>query len=557
VGIAVCARPEEAYYIPVGHKGLASKDQIPNDKVLEKLKPILQDKNMKKTGQNIKYDYIVLHRAGINMQNVAFDTMVASYLLNPRRRHNLNDLALEHLHHKMLTYEDVCGKGKSQICFSEVDLDTALHYSGEDADVTLRLEKLFAPRLKENDLVELFEEVEMPLVTVLAGMEMNGVKIDAELMKDISSELAGRAEEQRQEIYRLAGEEFNIDSPKQLQEILFDKLKLPRRKKTKTGYSTRMDVLTDLASEHPLPRRILEYRTLSKLRSTYTDALPRMVNKDTGRVHTSFNQTVTATGRLSSSEPNLQNIPIRTPEGRRIREAFIAEGDNLILSSDYSQVELRLLAHISDDETLLEAFARGEDIHARTAAEVLGVAPELVTPEMRRQAKVINFGITYGMSEFGLSQELGISRKQARIYIDQYFRRYPGVHRYIQETIEKARKDGYITTIMGRRCFFPDIKSKNPNVRKFAEREAVNAPMQGSAADIIKKAMVKIDRELEKRSLKSRMIMQVHDELVFEVPPDELDELKAIVRKEMETVVELNAYLKVDMNAAKNWAEAH
>ncbi len=557
VGISFCARPGAAYYVPVGHTGLDGKDQLARDLVLEKLKPLLEDKKLEKIGQNIKYDFIVLHRAGIEMRGVAFDTMVASYLINPRRRHNLNDLALEHLGHRMLTYEEVCGKGKSQICFSEVDLETALRYSGEDADVTLRLYGLFEPEMAREENKELFEEIEMPLVTVLARIEMNGVKINAGLLEEISSELEARAEEQKHEIYRLAGQEFNIDSPKQLQEILFDKLNLPRRRKTKTGYSTNIDVLTELAAEHPIPKHILAYRTTSKLKSTYADALPRLVHPDTGRLHTSFNQAVTATGRLSSSEPNLQNIPIRTPEGRRIREAFVAEGKNLLLSSDYSQVELRLLAHMSGDETLLEAFARGEDIHTRTAAEVFGVAPELVSEEMRRQAKVINFGITYGMSDFGLSQELGITRKQAKVYIDQYFRRYPGVHRYIQETIERARRDGYISTILGRRCFFPDIKSKNPNIRRFAEREAVNAPMQGSAADIIKKAMVGIDRELLKKKLKSMMILQVHDELVFEVVPEELDQLKAIVRKEMETVVELEAPLKVDMKAAKNWAEAH
>jgi DNA polymerase-1 len=557
VGISFCARPELAYYIPVGHSGLEVKRQLSKELVLKRLKSLLEDPKLKKIGQNIKYDYIVLNRAGVKTEGIAFDTMVASYLLNPRRNHNLNDLALEHLNHKMLTYEEVCGRGKDQINFSEVELETALRYSGEDADVTLRLSQLFAPRLKEQEFQKLFDKVEMPLVTVLARMEMNGVKIDVKLLEEISRELEERGEIKKQEIYRLAGEEFNIDSPKQLQEILFEKLKLPRRKKTKTGYSTRMDVLVQLAEEHPLPKHLLEYRTLSKLKSTYAEALPRLVHPATGRLHTSFNQAITATGRLSSSEPNLQNIPVRTPEGRRIRQAFIAEGENLLLSSDYSQVELRLLAHISGDSTLLESFEAGEDIHRRTAAEVFGVAPDLVTEEMRRQAKVINFGITYGMSEFGLSQELGIPRKQARIYIDEYFRRYPGAYRYVQDTIERARRDGHITTIFNRRCFFPEIKSKDPNIRRFAEREAINAPMQGSAADIIKMAMVKIDREIKRRNLKTMMILQVHDELVFEVPPEELEEVRALVQREMEAVADLKAPLKVDIKAGKNWAEAH
>ncbi len=557
VGISFCAKPGLAYYIPVGHTGLEKKRQLSRELVLERLKPLIENPRLKKTGQNIKYDYIMLKRAGVKTEGIAFDTMVASYLLNPRHNHNLNDLALEYLNHRMLTYEEVCGRGKDQINFSEVDLETALCYSGEDSDVTLRLSRVFAPRLKDQEFQELFDKVEMPLVTVLARMEMNGVKIDVKLLEEISRELEERGEIKRQEIYRLAGEEFNIDSPKQLQGILFEKLKLPRRKKTKTGYSTRMDVLTQLAEEHPLPKHLLEYRTLSKLKNTYTVALPRLVHPETGRLHTSFNQAVTATGRLSSSEPNLQNIPVRTPEGRRIRQAFIAEGENLLLSSDYSQVELRLLAHMSGDSMLLESFARGEDIHRRTAAEVFGVAQELVTDEMRRQAKVINFGITYGMSDFGLSQELGIPRKQARIYIDEYFRRYPGVYRYIQDTIERARRDGHITTIFNRRCFFPEIKSKNPNIRRFAEREAVNAPMQGSAADIIKKAMVKIDRELETRNLKTMMILQVHDELVFEVPPEELEDVRDLVQKEMESVVDLKAPLRVDIKSARNWAEAH
>ncbi|OGP60172.1 MAG: DNA polymerase I, partial [Deltaproteobacteria bacterium RBG_13_61_14] len=430
-------------------------------------------------------------------------------------------------------------------------------YSGEDADVTWMLYEKFLPLLQEGEFEELFQKVEMPLVEVLMRMEMNGVKVDTEILAGLSAELEERAEKEREEIYRLAGHEFNIDSPKQLSEVLFEKLKLPRLKKTKTGYSTNVDVLTKLAAQHEMPRHILDYRTLVKLQNTYTDALPALVHPETGRIHTSLNQAVTATGRLSSSEPNLQNIPVRSPEGKRIRQAFIAEPGCRLLSADYSQVELRILAHITGDQTLVQAFARDEDIHRRTAAEVFGVMPELVTEEMRRQAKVINFGIAYGMSGYGLSEELGISQKEAQQYIDEYFRRYPGVHRYIQETIASARAQGYVTTLMNRRCYLPDIRSENYSVRQFAEREAINAPIQGSAADIIKKAMVEIDRELFKRRLRSQMILQVHDELVFEAPQEEEKELEKLVVEIMESVVKLKVRLKVDAAWGKNWAEAH
>jgi len=556
VGLSFCAEPHRAVYLPVAHTGEGAQNQVARERALEVLRPLLEDPKVKKIGQNAKYDLIVLARAGVQVQGLDFDTMIASYLLNPRRRsHGLDALALEFLGHKMISYEEVTDGGKKN--FAEVAVEQALRYSGEDADVTLMLHDLFLPLLKEGNFEELFHEIEMPLVGVLIRIEMNGVKVDTKLLARLSAELEQREEKEREEIFRLAGQEFNIDSPKQLSEILFDKLKLPRLKKTKTGYSTNVDVLTKLAAQHDLPRHVLDYRTLVKLQNTYTDALPQLVHPETGRIHTSLNQTVTSTGRLSSSEPNLQNIPVRTAVGKRIREAFIAEPGCRLLSADYSQVELRILAHISEDQTLIQAFERDEDIHRRTAAEVFGVMPEMVTEEMRRQAKVINFGIAYGMSGYGLSEELGISQKEALQYIDEYFRRYPGVHRYIQETIAQARKQGYVTTLMNRRCYLPDIKSGNYQVRQFAEREAINAPIQGSAADIIKKAMVEIDRELIQRKLKSKMILQVHDELVFEAPEAEHKELEKLVVNLMESVVKLKVRLKVDAAWGSNWAEAH
>jgi DNA polymerase I len=556
VGLSFCAEPHRAVYLPVAHTGEGAQNQIARERALEILRPLLEDPAVKKIGQNAKYDLIVLARAGVQVQGLDFDTMVASYLLNPRRRsHGLDALALEFLGHKMISYEEVTDGGKKK--FSEVPVEQALRYSGEDADVTLMLHDLFLPLLKEGEFEELFREIEMPLIGVLIRIEMNGVKVDTKLLAQLSAELLAREEKEREEIFRLAGQEFNIDSPKQLSEILFDKLQLPRLKKTKTGYSTNVDVLTKLAAQHDLPRHVLDYRTLVKLQNTYTDALPLLVLPETGRIHTSLNQTVASTGRLSSSEPNLQNIPVRTAVGKRIREAFVAEPGRRLLSADYSQVELRILAHITEDPTLLQAFERDEDIHRRTAAEVFGVIPEMVTEEMRRQAKVINFGIAYGMSGYGLSEELGISQKEALQYIDEYFRRYPGVYRYIQETIALARKQGYVTTLMNRRCYLPEIKSDNFNVRQFAEREAINAPIQGSAADIIKKAMVEIDRELIQRQMKSTMILQVHDELVFEAPQSEEKELEKLVVSKMESVVNLKVRLKVDAGWGKNWAEAH
>jgi len=558
VGFSFATEEGRACYLPFAHKTGLGEEQLGKKQVFEQLKPVLESEQLKKIGQNIKYDYIVLIRAGMKPEGYAFDTMLASYLFNPRRRtHNLNDLALEYFGHKMISFEDIAGKGKSQRLFSEIDLKSACQYSAEDADITLRLYHKLAPLLKQHNLERLYYEIELPLSLVLARMEMAGVKIDAQILKSLSRELSEKEDELKREIFEMAKGEFNLDSPRQLSEVLFQRLNLPTKKKTKTGFSTNVDVLNELALVHPLPKKIIEYRTLSKLRSTYTDALIQLINPETGRIHTSYNQTITATGRLSSSDPNLQNIPARTPEGRKIREAFIPEKGFKIMSADYSQIELRVLAHFSEEPALLDAFEKGEDIHSRTAIEVFGVNPDQLTPELRRKAKVINFGVLYGMSDFGLSQELGIEPKEAKKYIEQYFERYPQVRKFLDQVLDEARKNLCIRTILNRLCKFPDINSENQIVRKAAEREAINAPMQGSAADIIKVAMVKIDRIMQEKKLKSRMIMQVHDELVFEVEENEIEELKKLVKSEMESAVKLKVPLKVDIGVGHNWMEAH
>ena len=557
VGFSFSASEGRAFYLPFGHKVMLGELQLPRSAVLEKLRPILVSDKVKKIGQNVKYDYSVLRRAGIELAGAAFDTMIASYVLNPRRRtHNLADLALEHFGHKMIKFQDVAGKGKNQKLFSEVDLKSACRYSAEDADLTWRLYRKLAPQLEKAGLEKLYYEIELPLALVLARMEMAGVKVDSKKLAELSKELKAREELLRKQIFDLAGKEFNVDSPRQLGEILFQQLNLPAKKKTKTGYSTDVEVLQELAKQHPLPARVMEYRVLAKMRSTYTDALIELIDPRTGRIHTSYNQTVTSTGRLSSSEPNLQNIPTRTAEGKKLREAFIAERGYMLLAADYSQIELRVLAHLSGEPALIDSFEKGEDIHLRTAAEVFGVKPEEVTGELRRRAKVINFGILYGMSDFGLAQELGIEQKDAKQYIDAYFARYPRVREFLGEVLKEARKNLRISTLMGRRCFFPDINSNNQTVRKAAEREAINAPMQGSAADIIKLAMLRIDRRLSESKMKSRMIMQVHDELIFEVEHDEIEELKKLVTREMESAAQLKAPLKVEIGLGNNWAEA-
>jgi DNA polymerase-1 len=558
VGISFAVQPNHAYYIPIRHDYPGAPKQLPLERSLAFIKPVLENPSIKKVGQNIKYDVLVLEQYGINVKGISFDTMIASYLLNPGKpSHGLDAIALEFLNHKTTTYAEVTGTGKKQIGFSAVDVQTATRYSGEDADIALRLKHVLAPMLKEQNLADLFVNLEMPLMEVLAEMERVGVKIDAALLKSISKKLGTDITAIERSIYELAGEEFNINSPKQLSEILFTKLKLMPVKRTKTGFSTNVDVLEELASVHPLPSEILKYRTLSKLKSTYVDALPAMINPKTGRLHTSFNQTVTATGRLSSSDPNLQNIPIRTEAGREIRQAFIAEKGATLLSADYSQIELRILAHISNDPALIQTFQQDEDVHTRTASEIFGLPPDEITPEMRRKAKAVNFGIVYGISSFGLAQDIGVSNAEAKRYIDNYFARYPGVRAFIDRTIEDAKIQGYVTTLFSRRRFIPELASSTVSVRNFGERMAVNTPIQGSAADLIKLAMIHIHTRLVRQGLRSNMIIQVHDELVFEVPDNEVDVMKELVKEEMERALTLSVPIKVDMGVGKNWDEAH
>jgi DNA polymerase-1 len=558
VGISLSYLPHQAFYIPVGHTYAGAPGQLAKREVLEALRPLLEDPAVRKYGQNIKYDYILLRNEGIRLRGIGGDTMVASYVLNPsKHRHSLEELAREHLDRQVITYAQVAGSGAKQVPFSEVDVREACRYSGEDADLTLILAGHLLPKIEEGGIGDLYYRIELPLIEVLAEMEMNGVGLDLPLLEQMSREFEGQMREIAAAIFDLAGEEFNINSPQQLGRILFEKLKLPGGKRTKTGYSTDIEVLTELSGEFPLPAKVLEYRSLSKLKSTYVDALPLLVNPKTGRVHSSFNQTVTATGRLSSSDPNLQNIPIRSPEGRRIREAFVPREGAAILSADYSQIELRILAHLSGDSSLVETFRRDEDVHAATAAEIFRVLPGQVTPDMRRLAKVINFGIIYGMSAFGLSKELAVTPAVAQAYIANYFQKYRGVRDYIDQSLELARERGFVATIMNRRRYLPDIGSGNRSVRQFAERIAVNAPIQGTAADLIKAAMIGIHRRTEKESRKTKLILQIHDELVFEVPEDEIEGMRQVVKEEMEGVAELRIPLKVDIGIGKNWAEAH
>jgi DNA polymerase-1 len=558
VGFSFSFQPHQAFYVPVGHTYAGAPEQLSREEALQSLRPLLEDPAVKKYGQNIKYDYILLANSGVRLRGIAGDTMIASYLLNPsRHRHSLEELAREHLDRQVITYSDVAGSGAKQIPFSQVEVGKACPYSCEDADLTLLLANLLLPRIETDGFAELFHEVEIPLIEVLAAMEMNGVRLDLPLLAVMSAEFEKQMERIAQEVFDLAGESFNINSPQQLGKVLFEKLKLPGGKRTKTGYSTDVEVLNELSKGFPLPARVLEFRSLSKLKSTYVDALPELVNPRTGRIHTSFNQTVTATGRLSSSDPNLQNIPIRSPEGRRIREAFIPEEGTRILSADYSQVELRILAHLSGDPFLVETFRQDQDVHSATAAEIFHVSPGQVNPEMRRLAKVINFGIIYGMSAFGLAKELGIQPSVAQAYIANYFQKYHGVRDYIDASLEAAREKGYVTTLMNRRRYLPDIKNANRNVRQFAERIAINAPIQGTAADLIKVAMIRIHRRLIEEKRKTRLILQIHDELVFEVPDAEMEAVRGMVKEEMEGVMKLVIPLKVEMGEGKNWAEAH
>lgn len=557
IGLSISFKEHQAFYLPFAHKNSAIP-QLEINSVLSLLKPIFEDESIKIYGHNLKYSYILLRRYGITIKGIAGDTMIASYLLHSTKHsHNLEEIALEYLDHQMLRYKGFTGSGKIYTSFDQVDIEEAKLYSCEDADITFLLTKLLKQKLEEEGLIELFYQIELPLTEVLAKMEFNGVKIDVRLLQEMSSEFESLLNLSMEKIYKLAGEEFNINSPQQVGKILFEKLKLPGARKTKTGYSTDLDTLKRLASFHPLPAEILAYRNLSKLKSTYIDTFPKLINPHTGRLHTSYNQTVTATGRLSSSDPNLQNIPIHSPEGRRIREAFIAEPGWKILSADYSQIELRLLAHLSKDEKLIKSFHDNEDIHTRTAAEIFGVNPSEVTPQMRREAKVINFGIIYGMSAYGLARELGIDQKVAKAYITDYFKKYWGVREYLESLLESARKKGYVITLKNRRRYLPEINSSNQAVRQFAERMAINTPIQGSAADLIKIAMINIQKKIEEQGLKTKMIIQIHDELVFELPDEEVEISKKIIKKEMEGVIDISVPLKIDINIGKNWSEAH
>ena len=560
VGLSFSLEPAEAWYIPVGHNYLGAPEQLDQETVLERLRPVLAEPKIEKIGQNIKYDWMVLRRHGVDLAGVGFDTMVASYLINPgKRAHGLDQIALDHLGHKNIAYADVAGKGKNAVTFDQVILEKAIPYACEDADITLAAYDVFVPLLEENGVAELMKTVEMPLLPVLLEMEMTGVCVDRQRLRDLSRSFAGQLDILEQQIHELAGESFNINSSQQLGHILFEKLNLPVQKKTKkkTGYSTDVEVLTILARSHELPALVLRHRSLAKLKSTYADALLELIHPETGRIHTSFNQTVTATGRLSSSDPNLQNIPIRTEEGREIRKAFIPREGWHFLSADYSQIELRILAHCSDDPILIQAFTDDEDIHARTASEVFQVFPQMITDDLRRQAKAINFGIIYGMSAFGLARELEISNKMAQIYIDHYFSRYEGVKTFIDRTIAEARESRRTSTLLGRIRQLPEITSANRNVRQFAERTAINTPIQGTAADLIKLAMINVARALRQKGMQTAMLLSVHDEMIFEVPPEELEAAQALVRKEMEGVWDLAVPLKVNMAYGQNWAEAH
>jgi DNA polymerase-1 len=560
VGVSVALTPNEAFYIPCGHDYPDVPDQLPLSRVIERLKPVLEDSEIGKIGQNIKYDWTVLQRHGIQLNGVVFDTMVASYLINPSKRaHNLDQIAMDYLNHKTTTYKEVVGKDKSGAGFKAVALEQATPYACEDADITLMARYVLKPKLDELGLMPLFETVEIPLIDVLRRMEMRGICVDRPQLLTMSDTFQRELQSLEMKIHKEAGESFNIKSSQQLGRILFEKLHLPVQKKTRkrTGYSTDVEVLTTLSDHHPVPKLVLRYRTLSKLKSTYTDALIDLVHPETGRIHTSYNQTVTATGRLSSSDPNLQNIPIRTEEGRQIRSAFVPKKDWVLLSADYSQIELRLLAHCSDDEILISSFLNNEDIHRRTASEVFHVPPESVASELRSQAKVINFGIIYGMGAFSLAKELKITNKMAATYIDNYFSRYRGVKQFIDETIATVRSTRQTQTLLGRIRLLPEIDSRNRNIRSFAERTAVNTPIQGSAADLIKLAMIQTENELQRQGLKTAMLLSVHDEIVFEVPPDELEQAKSLVTSVMEGVWDLKVPLKVNLAVGKNWAEAH
>jgi DNA polymerase-1 len=560
VGISVAIEAGEAAYIPFGHDYLGVPQQLSRETVLEAIKPILEDPKIKKVGQNLKYDTSVLAQQGIDLKGIAYDTMLESYVINSvATRHDMDSLAQHYLEVETTSFTEIAGKGASQLTFNQIALEQAGPYAAEDADITLRLHQALWPQVKaELPLKTLFEEIELPLIKVLSGIERTGALVDDTLLFQQSQELAERLAELETQAWELAGQQFNLASPKQLAEILFTKLEIPVLKKTAKGApSTKEEVLQELALDYPLPKVLLEHRGLAKLKSTYTDKLPVMINPTTRRIHTSYHQAGTATGRLSSSDPNLQNIPIRTAEGRRVRQAFIAPEGHRLIAADYSQIELRIMAHLSGDQNLLKAFEQGQDVHKATAAEVFGVNLAQVTTDQRRSAKAINFGLIYGMSAFGLAKQLNIGRKQAAEYIELYFQRYPGVQEYMNQVRHSAAEKGYVETHFGRRLYLPEINSRNGMLRQAAERTAINAPMQGTAADIIKLAMINVDNWLRNNNLKSRMIMQVHDELVLEVPESEHHEVIVGIKECMENAASLQVKLVVDVGVGDNWDEAH
>jgi DNA polymerase-1 len=559
VGISLCCEPGIAAYIPVAHRYADAPEQLSRELVLAKLGPWLEDASQAKVGQNMKYDSHIFANHGVTLRGIVHDTLLQSYVFESHKSHDMDSLAMRHLGHKTISFEEVCGKGASQICFDQVDLETATTYAAEDADITLQLHHAMWPNIANDaKLLHIYQDIELPTAVALQKIERNGVLIDKDLLAIQSHEIGIRLLELEQTAYELAGQPFNLNSPKQLGEIFFVKLGLPVVKKTPSGApSTDEEVLQKLAEDFPLPKILLEYRGLAKLKSTYSDKLPRMVNLHTGRVHTNYAQAVAVTGRLASNDPNLQNIPVRTKEGRRIREAFVAPAGSKIVSADYSQIELRIMAHISGDISLLNAFAAGEDVHSATASEIFGAALADVSSEQRRYAKVINFGLIYGMSAFGLAGNLGIERSAAQSYIDKYFQRYPGVAQYMADTRAQAKAQGYVETVFGRRLWLAEINSPNGPRRQGAERAAINAPMQGTAADLIKLAMVAVQDWLERDGLQSKMIMQVHDELVLEVPESELELVKQKLPELMAHVAELKVPLLAEVGVGNNWEEAH
>ncbi|PJE78951.1 DNA polymerase I [invertebrate metagenome] len=560
VGLSFSVEPGEAAYVPVGHDYVGVPEQLDRGAVLQALKPILENASLKKVGQNLKYDKGVLARYDIDLQGIVFDTMLESYVLKSvGTRHDMDSLAQAYLGHTTIHYEDVAGKGVKQLTFNQVELEKAAPYAAEDADITLQLHQTLWPQLKKEPLLcNVFEAIEMPLLPVISTIERNGALVDVKQLGVQSRELTERLTELQEKVWEMAGVQFNLSSPKQLQEILYDQMQIPVIKKTPKGQpSTAEEVLQKLALDYPLPKLLMEYRSLNKLKTTYTDKLPKMVNPFTGRIHTSYHQAVTATGRLSSSDPNLQNIPIRTEEGRRIRQAFIAPEGYQLVAADYSQIELRIMAHLSKDKGLLDAFAGGQDIHRATAAEVFGVALENVTTQERRSAKAINFGLIYGMSAFGLSKQLGISRASAQEYIDVYFERYPGVLHYMDSIRSFAHEHGYVETLFGRRLYLPEIHSRNGNRRQGAERTAINAPMQGTAADIIKRAMVSVDNWLREKQFDARITLQVHDELVMEVAEKDVPAVSSGIEAVMSSAADLTVPLLVGVGVGDNWDQAH